>query len=356
MMASAQSPDDLPMEAPVHPDDSPNPGNLRGLWIFFGVLGSLVALNLILSLIQVPLGLIVPMSILITVVVVAAPMLALYKAASVHWSRGLAGIVFVVGVATQIALAYGAHQLTGAPGIFRAVLLYISQAGLLSWCLGLGAFVATLIKDKNLLLPIAFFLAAFDVFLVLTPIGPTQAILKAHPEVFRSMAYAVPKIENHVNPTHGPVRPFAYIGPADLLFLGMFFVSLHQFGMRTRETFRWILPTLLGYLAIVLLFGEVHIGRFSLGALPALLPIGSVVLLVNRKEWKLNQEERLSTAVVALLSVGLVAYGMTRSPKASPPSDQTETSSDAPQNQAPGPKSNQPASNQPASATQAVSP
>mgnify|MGYP006178512935 CR=1 FL=1 len=62
------------------------------------------------------------------------------------------------------------------------------------------------------------------------------------------------------------------------------------------------MPTVLLYLVLAALFG----------AIPLLPPIALVVLLVNIREFKMNKEEKLSTALVALLAVGLLAWGVTR--------------------------------------------
>jgi hypothetical protein len=293
--------------------------DLRGLWVYLAVLLTLMAAELVLAFVRVPIPLIRPLGVLVTIVVVATPMVALYRAASAPWNLKLAGIVLVSGILGQLLFFQASRHLP--PSLLSAICFQLSQVGLLTWCLGLGAAVACIIKDRNLLLPIAFFLAAFDVFLVLTPLGFTQAIIKANPKLLASIAYTVPKVVAQPHPTTGPLRPYAFIGPADFLFLGMFFVALHRFGMRTRETLWFIVPTLLAYLAVVIFLGDVHLGRLSLGALPALLPIGAVVIAVNFREWKLNQEERLSTAVIGLLAIGLVVFGMTRKPPKEPVDD-----------------------------------
>lgn len=287
---------------------------ISGLRVFFLVLGSLVALNVLLSLVRVPLVIIPALNVFVTIFMVATPILALYQAASARWSPALAGLLFAGGVLGQVGFSLLAAKVPAGLWVVAMLSAHVSQACLLCWCIGLGAGVALIIRDKNFLLPIAFFLAAFDIFLVLTPIGPTQILIQVAPKLLTSMGYHVNQIQGAGAPSRGPIQTLAYIGPADFMFLGAYFISLYRFGMRTKETFQWIVPTLVAYLAIVIFFGDMHFGRLSLGALPALLPIGTVVLLVNRKEWKLNGEEKMSTLVVAALSVGLVVFGMTRKP------------------------------------------
>ena len=95
-----------------------------------------------------------------------------------------------------------------------------------------------MIKDKNLLLPVSAFLAGFDIFLVLTPIGVTQQIMKKAPEVLPAVGLNIPKPA--ATPTMGPVEPFAFVGPADFLFMGMFFVAIHRFDLKARDTALWM--------------------------------------------------------------------------------------------------------------------
>jgi hypothetical protein len=54
-------------------------------------------------------------------------------------------------------------------------------------------------------------------------------------------------------------------------------------------------------------------------AMPALVPIGLVTLLVNRKEFKLSKDELASTLVLAVLLVSGLIYLATR--KKAPPAE-----------------------------------
>jgi hypothetical protein len=181
----------------------------------------------------------------------------------------------------------------------------LGQVGLAGWTLGLGVLVATMIKDKNMILPIALFLAGFDMFLVFTPTGPTARFLESQPEVFQSVAMSVPAPQpsGTESTPEARVEPMAFVGPADLFFVATFFVCLHRFKMRVLETARWLVPVMATYLAVVLL-------PFGLGMLPALVPIGATVLLVNRREFQLSRDEKLGTALTALIAFGLAAYGL----------------------------------------------
>lgn len=287
----------------------PHPSRRFGpLSVFFLVLLAVGLLRVLLGFVGVPLVLVGPASVAVTVIFVAAPILALFFVASKDWSWKLA-LAFVLGGGlvhgasilflspqTQMLLS----QMTiGVPPLVLALVAALGQIGLVTWCTGLGALLVTLIKDKNLIIPIAIFLAAFDIFLVLTPAGPTQQILKSNPQIFESLAYQVPKVQAEA--AMGPVAPFAFIGPADFLFCAMFFVALFRFKMRTRQTLVALVPTLLVYLALAYFM-----------PLPALVPIGLVVLAINLPEFRLSRDEWAATGVVAAIGIGLILWGATR--------------------------------------------
>ncbi|MBI1757132.1 MAG: hypothetical protein HYR64_08515 [Fimbriimonas ginsengisoli] len=279
------------------------------------VLGGLALLRVAIGFLPVPTSFLVTASLLVSAVFVAAPILALYRGAAHPWGLRSAGMLLGAGAITHIVCALAVARMQQGLGL--ALLGAVGQAGLVCWCLGLGAIVAGLLKDRNLLLPVAIFLAFLDIFLVATPVAPTTRLIQARKEQFAQIAYTVPKPE--AVPQSGRARTLAYVGPADFFILATFFVAIHRFRMRSRETLLVIVPTLIGYLLIVLLLGGVRVGGVSLAQLPALLPIGAVVLIVNRREFKLTRDEKVATLAVAGLGLLLVIWGATRrAPQAAP--------------------------------------
>ncbi len=291
--------------------DSSLEGRARktGLIAFVGIVLGLAGLSVALAFLPVPPRLVPIVYLLVGAVFIAAPVFALFRAADHPWRPWLAVVFIGVGVSAHVGLAYAAAIL-GPRGVWPATLSSLAQTGLMTWCAGLGALLATLLKEKNMLIPVAIFLAAFDVFTLLTPAGPTQAIMRAQPQIFESVSWTVPKVQEV--PTFGPVAATARIGPADFLFMAMFFVALYRFQMRVRATYLWLAPTLVAYMVFV----------FVAGPLPALVPIGICVLIVNWREFRLTAQEWGATALVAALGLGLIAWGMTRPkppPEPSPP-------------------------------------
>ena len=277
---------------------------------FLLVLVFLASLRLTLALTPLPQSIAVSASLLVTVLFVALPILALFRAAMFEWTPKIALAFVIAGVALHAGGAFISASLLKNTGAWAVVFNALKDTGLMVWCVGLGALLATLIRDKNLLVPVAIFLAGFDMFLVFNPTGPVQQFIVKRPAVAQAMTYSTPKVAT--TPGRVIVESLAYVGPADFLFLAMFFIALFKFKMRTAETLRWMVPVLLVYLVTVVVFGGVKLGPLSLGALPALVPIGVTVLLVNRREFSMKKDEVAATIVVTLLAIGLATFGIIR--------------------------------------------
>jgi len=285
-----------------------------GTTFFLVTLVALFIARLGIDAVKLPASAADAMQVVTTLIFVAIPLFALYRASMDEWPVKKAATFLGVGIAMHIlgkVIASQAFHGAGFPAVFCEA---IGQTGLLIWCTGLGALISSLLKDKNLILPVAIFLACFDMFIVFNPGGPTAVMLKAMPQVFHAISVKVP--------SGFGIAPIVEIGPADFMFLMMFFVAVHKFNMRSRQTAIWMIPTLLVYLFVVLFFNSVHLGPISLGALPALLPMGLVVMLVNLPEFQLTSEEKSATIGVAVIMLCLVGYALWRAshqPKALPP-------------------------------------
>lgn len=310
------------------------------------VAGVLALLRMGTAYLSVSPGMAVFLSVLSTLVFVVWPILAIFRAAGDRWDAKAGFVLLGVGVLLHAGGILAAKYLLHDQGFFAVLLIALAQSGLLLWCTALGALLSLMIKDKNLLLPVALFLAGLDMFLVFAPVGIARQIVERNPELFKNVAYALPKVSSGA-PT-GVIMPMAYVGPADFFFLAMFFVAICRFNMRVHETLKWIIPVLLGYLAVVMLAGGVQLGPISLAMLPALLPIGLTVLLVNRKEFKLAKDEKAATVVVGIIAVGLAAAGIFLSNRAAEKARQAEpSSSEAVQGASGSADSNQPLSEGP---------
>ncbi|CAN5550223.1 hypothetical protein BH11ARM2_BH11ARM2_15910 [soil metagenome] len=265
----------------------------------------LAALRLVVGFLPVPLKLLPVATIIISIVFVVAPIAALFAAATYRWDRRAAIYTIVIGATTQFLArnqALNPHLEPLTTGVYTA----LAQTGLIGWCLGLGALLVTALKDKNMILPIAIFLGLFDIWLVFVPEGIAGQVARTNQAPLKALAYQVPKPAVEVQ--GGFAQPMLYIGPADFLFMAMFFVALYRFKMRTRKTGIAMAPTMAAYLLTVLIFHDTSIGPIRLGALPALVPIGLVVLGVNWKEFDMTKDEKQTTVAIFVIGVVLLAW------------------------------------------------
>lgn len=265
----------------------------------------IACLRVAMGYVLVPFSALKAASVVVSILFVAAPILGLYAAARYKWTTPKAFLTLAIG----LIVWYGSMRLVGrhTPALAGGILTAVSQSGLIVWCLAIGTLLALLLKDKNVMLPMAIFLALFDMWMVFAPDGIVQqSVVRGSGEMLAMLGYQVPR--PIAAPTGGHVTPMAYVGPADFLFLSMFFVALFKFDMRAKQTFRAVVPVLAGYLLVVLLFNQVQLGPIRLGALPALVPIGLTVLIVNRDQFHLNRDEKIVTAVIFVLGTAVVIW------------------------------------------------
>lgn len=284
-----------------------DPSLRGGLRWYFGAIGILALARIALGFVWLPLGVLPYANLAIAALFLALPIVGLFFAANHPWRPATAWSFLFGGLAVHGLSILIARNAPGVGPIAANVVGAAGQAGLATWCVGLGALLATLVRDKNILLPIAIFLAVYDKILVLTPVGVTQKIMEQAPEVLETVGMQIPAVQAEA--TGGAVIPGAYVGPADLVFLGMFFIALFRFRMRARETLRWMIPALIFYLFVVLFTG------FSL---PAMVPIGLVLVAVNWREFKLNRDEKIATFGLAAIAVAVFAWAVTRPRTATP--------------------------------------
>lgn len=285
--------------------ERPDPSMPGGLGIFFATLAVLALVRVGLGYISFPTGALPFINVGLTAVFMGAPILALFYASNTQWKPINAVGLIAGGIVAHLGLFALDKLVVGGQGPVSGILGAVSQAGLTTWCIGLGALLTTLIKDKNLLIPISIFLIAYDAFLVLTPVGFTQVILKKLPAALPTVGMQIPAAiaNTAAQPPGGKAEIGGYVGPADLVFIGMFFVALFRYGMKTRLTLTILIPTLVAYMGLVGITGI---------PLPAMVPIGLVLLIANWGEIRLSKQELGATIVLTLLCAGLLAYAATR--------------------------------------------
>jgi len=276
------------------------PGSKRGTETFFGTLIALAIIRVVLQEVgNVPFAIVPVANVVMGCLFLGGPLLALCFAARDEWTPKMGLAYFCGGVALQISCYFLQDRFLQHNGIPAQTVNALGQIGLPIWCVGLGALLAMLIKERNIVVPIAIFLACFDMFLVFSPLGLTHRFIKSSPDTLAIIAAQVP-VASH-GTSGNRVSPGALAGPADFMFLAMFLVAIFKHNMQGRRTVMVVIPTLLAYMLLVTV---IHT------ALPALLPIGGVVLLVNWKEFQLSKEEKISTCFVAVMGILMFTWGM----------------------------------------------
>ena len=274
---------------------------------FFLVLLGIALLRVAVGFISIPPNhaWIVTASVVVTVIFVAAPILGLFWAAGYGWTPLKSVCLLIGGAAVWFVCLFFTHRVTSH--LLGGMLVSLGQSGLICWCFAIGSLLALFLKDRNLVLPIAIFLALFDMWLVFAPEGMVQRTVVQGPmTILKQMAYQAPLVQT--KSAGGKAEAMLFVGPADFVFLSMFFVALYRFKMRPIPTLFVIMPVLAVYLLVVLCFPNVHLGPISLGALPALLPIGIVVLVVNRDQFQLNRDEKMTTVVLTVVGTVVVIW------------------------------------------------
>ena len=282
----------------------PRPEATTALRDFCLALAVLLILRFVTMWVAIPMGMLPVANLLISVLFIAVPVAGLFRGASHRWTWAQAAGAIALGTALQFGLMPFLPGIANPTG--RGILLAISQTGLPIWCLGLGAALSLVLRDRNLLVPMSIFLALFDIWLVFVPEGPVGQVARGNQTALASVAFSVPRPMSA--PTGAPPTPLAYIGPADFLFMAMFFCAIYRFNLRARETAKWMAPVLACYLLVALLLPGVAIGAIRLGALPALVPIATVVMLVNWRDFKLTRDEKQTTVVLAILGIALLTW------------------------------------------------
>ena len=280
----------------------------------FAALGLMTVVRLALAFLRFPPEFAAPLGLLVTVFFLAFPVVALFYAGDWNWKPRFALWMLVVGALIHVGLVALAQAVKLGP-VIEAFTSSIAMAGMLTWCAGLGALLASLMKDRNLLLPVAAFLMGLDVFLVTYPFSTTRQVLDKAPQAFKHAAYSLPKAVSTVSDNRVGVEAAAYVGPADFFFLFMFFVCLYKYNLRLKPTMNAVAIALVLYLFVVLFLGDRSLGPVPLAQLPALVPIGGAFLLVNIREFKLKPDEWVMTGIVAAIGIALGWLGVSEAGK-----------------------------------------
>jgi len=163
-----------------------------------------------------------------------------------------------------------------------------------------GCLVARLIREPNLLVPVAVVAGLVDFWGVYW--GFVAHISKTAPQVVQSFSSAVPTPAA----TGLPLPGLSAMGIGDFLFTALYLGAVWRLGMRTLRTARAIfVAVLFSPLAFWLVPLVTH---RPLEALPGLPFIGAGLLVANWRDFRISREEKFAllwAALVAGVVVGL---------------------------------------------------
>lgn len=216
---------------------------------------------------------------------------------------------FLIAVGAVLAAPVGAVVLMHQMHVFVPPLIAVSANNLfLPVAAALaGAGVGRVIRHPNTLLAAAGFAVFFDI--VMVTMGTVALLLKNNSHVVTAFSVGggvagAPYFASRpgfVAPP--PPLTGVTIGPADVLFLGLFLSAIAYLRLSERATLAWML----GLLALAVLIPE------TTGLpVPALAPMGVAVLLANWRQGAFTRQEKRDLAIGATFAVflaGLLVAG-----------------------------------------------
>ena len=192
----------------------------------------------------------------------------------------------------------GAHK--GWPVIVNAPLFVLRPLLLgLSITLGcafFGILLSRIIREPNVLLPVALVAMPIDYLGAMTSVGFTQNAVANNPKLVQAVSVPVPAVGGGAAHA-GALHPIAYIGPGDALFMAFFFAIALRLSLNVRGTFWWTYGLLTATMLIVLV-KDINIA--------ALIPMGLAVVIANFRFFKLKREEVFATLYAAAFILALV--------------------------------------------------
>lgn len=153
----------------------------------------------------------------------------------------------------------------------------------------LGTMLSRIIREANVLLPVAFVAMPIDYIGAMTPTGYTHDMVKHHPNLVQNVSVSVPVM-------HG-VHPIGFIGPGDVLFIAFFLAVAVNLSLNEPLTFKLMYVFLTATMLLVT-FGGLNIA--------ALVPMGLAVLAANYKHFKLERSEVFASIYAMLIVLALI--------------------------------------------------
>ncbi len=202
-------------------------------------------------------------------------------------------VKYVVGAIAIWAATFVFDHYAIRFGLLGVAVVYCSPI-LFGTCLtigltALGVLLSRIVREKNVLLPVALVAMPIDYIGAMTSVGFTNSVVRNAPDV-------VANVSVHVPTMHG-LHMLAMIGPGDALFIAFFFAVVQRFEMNMRGTFWWMFALLTIAMAEVIMIGF---------PVAALVPMGIAVLAANWRYFTLKREEVFAMMYAILIVLAIV--------------------------------------------------
>ncbi len=205
------------------------------------------------------------------------------------WAAGGTALCIALWAVTLLFVhpfLHAAHAVNLALHFLRPTLLgfFVTLAGTFG-----GVLLSRIVRERNVLLPVALVAMPIDYIGAMTPIGFTHDVMQ-HPGIVHAVSVPVPTV--------GSIHPIGFIGPGDALFIAFYFAAILRLEMNGRGTF-WLMYALLTLTLLYVLLPR---------SLPvaALVPMGVAVVLANARCFTLKRDEVFAMLYAAALVVALV--------------------------------------------------
>jgi len=223
---------------------------------------------------------------------------------------GFVGVsVAMVGLVVRLPLSWQAQLgLTAASGLASAGakvagVTLVGDLFLFIAATFFGALVSRLIKERNLVVPVAVVAGAVDTYGVYW--GFVAMVAERAPKIVQQLSAAVPGAA-----VPGMLVPLlSAIGIGDFLFMGLFVGAVHRLGMNMRATL-WALFAILVIVPVV--FAIIGVPA---PVLPGLVFVGIAVLAANWRHFHFSRAEKFAllyatAAVAAVIALAWVVMRM----------------------------------------------
>jgi hypothetical protein len=161
-----------------------------------------------------------------------------------------------------------------------------------------GMLASRMIREQNILVPVAVAAAAVDTFGVYW--GPVAEITRRAPQFAKHLSAAVPGS----NIPSISIPQLSYVGVGDFLFMGLFVAVVYRLGMNRRRTL-WAL--FIAFLTVPGVFALT-----TLKFLPGLVFVGIAVVIANWRHFRFSRAEKFALlyAAVAVAALIVLVWGL----------------------------------------------